>query len=190
MPPLDGMTKPVRSGLLVGLALLGLATPSRADDLASVPDPVRRGVAARNSSLVACLAPVALGAALYPSAEGSGSVLMALGPIFGPSVGFSRAGVADRALLGIGLRLVGAGLILTGLPDRGDPVYTLAGSSSYSEDRSRSFGQPLVLTGTALLVGSLAFDLASIERRVASQPSRTTWSPEIGPARVAVRVSF
>ncbi|HKG94168.1 MAG TPA: hypothetical protein VKA84_19815 [Gemmatimonadaceae bacterium] len=134
--------------------------------------PDARGASAQATSVAATLVPVAVGVGLMSSRGNSspGPPFIALGLVAGPAMGYFEGGLPARAGAGMALRTLGTYLIVGGVLGP-----ALCEGPSCNPGAARS----LLVAGSALTLGSAAWDLlrvrgdvARAERRRASRPRR------------------
>lgn len=117
------------------------------------------------TSIGATIIPAGLGAVLLTNG-GHGGALMLGGIWFGPAVGYWTHGVASRSVPGLLIRT--GGLVLTGVGVVASIVTTPVTGNIDSAPSSKNSWVPgaLLIGGIALVLGSAAYDIATVDRKV------------------------
>ncbi len=98
-------------------------------------------------------------------------VLTLPGLIVGPSLGYFKSGLKSRAWLGIGIRTVGVGGVITS--------FAICGWDCGPGDDSYNLAWAVFLTSSVITVGSAIFDIATVKKAVRHLNSKLHQSPII-----------
>jgi len=175
-------------GLAVSVLLMSV-TPSLGQESLTQPNTSAQEKSPSRAfwwSLVGTAVPLAAVAAGAAGAGDLGAAGM-VGLLFGPSLGYFYGGLFWRGLLGIGIRSVGAGVMMI--------AFLGSWFEGWGGDANAEDWGTLALVGAGIMLGSATWDLAAVKgavnrRNIRLQEKTFALSPFLNPRTKSVGLSI